>query len=181
MNELGFVALVFGILGVLFTIKQNVWCWPFAIISVVASIIEFYNERLYGDMALQVFYFFAAIYGWWFWKKESLTEFKVSHIPLKWILILIFASAVQFLIYYFLLKKFKGDKIIFDAILTALSVSATYMMTRKWLENWLTWVIIDLAYVILYIQKDMWLFAVLNVFFTTMAAYGFFEWKKGKV
>lgn len=181
MTLLGLVALIFGILGVLFTIKQNIWCWPFAIISVVASILEFYKERLFGDMALQIFYLFAAVYGWWYWKKESVEEFKISRIPVKWIFILIIASVIQFVMYYALLKKFKGDKIIFDALLTALSVSATYMMTRKWLENWPTWVIIDLAYVILYIQKEMWLFAVLNLFFTLMAAYGFFEWEKRKL
>ena len=79
-----------------------------------------------------------------------------------------------------LLKYFKGDQVIFDAILTACSISATYMMTKKWIENWLCWVLIDFAYIVLYGIKDLWLYAILYFVFTLMAAYGFYTWKKQK-
>ena len=66
----------------------------------------------------------------------------------------------------------------FDATLTACSLTATYMMTKKWVENWFVWVLIDGAYVVLYGVKYMCVFAVLYLFFTIMAFYGWIKWRK---
>ncbi len=177
MSVLATIALITGVLGVLFTIMQRIWCWPFALISVVTSSFEFYNERLFGDMALQGFYFITGIYGWYYWKKNENKEFYVAHTPRKMWLFMFLATIIQSVIYYFLLKQFKGDQIEFDAILTACSITATFMMTKKWIENWAFWVLIDLAYVILYWKKDMPLFSILYFVFTVMAAYGFYSWR----
>lgn len=178
MTLLGLIALITGVLGVLLTIKQSVWCWPAALISVITSSIEFYEQRLFGDMALQVFYFISGLYGWYYWGKNKADTFSVTRTPSSKWLILIGATALQFIVYYFLLQKFKGDKVLIDALLTAASITATFMMTKKWLENWLAWVLIDLTYVFLYGVKNMWLFAVLYLVFTIMAAYGYLQWKK---
>jgi nicotinamide mononucleotide transporter len=178
MTLLSLTALLFGVLGVLFTIRQSIWCWPLALISVIASFAEFYKERLFGDMMLQLFYFVSGIYGWWFWDRNRNKEFKVSLLPKVIIKYLLGFSVLQALVYYFILIKFNGDKPLFDACLTASSITATYMMTRKWIENWIAWIAIDLLYIVLYGIKHMWLFALLYFIFAAMAAYGFNLWKK---
>ncbi len=178
MSVLGIIALISGVLGVWLTIKENIWCWPVSIMAVCASIAEFYEERLFGDMGLQVFYLGTAVYGWYFWDKNKEKEFKVEKMPLKLIPVLVVVTVVQIVLFYFLIGFLKGDKVLFDATLTACSLTATYMMTKKWVENWLTWVLIDGAYVVLYGVKFMWLFAVLYLFFTIMAFYGWIKWRK---
>lgn len=178
MTLLSVIAFVFGTLGVWLTIKQNIWCWFFALISVVASIVEFYNERLFGDMSLQVFYFFAGVYGWIYWNKKQNETFEVKKIKLKIVPLLLLVTIAQTILYYFLLLRFGGDKPLFDAILTACSLTATYMMTKKWVENWAVWVLIDGTYILLYGIKEMWLFALLYLLFTIMAFYGWRKWSK---
>lgn len=178
MTILGIIALISGIAGVLLTIKQNIWCWPMALVSVITSGIEFYQSKLFGDMALQVFYFVSGIYGWFFWNIKTKVLFDVSLTPRKKILPLIVFTAIQYTVYYYLLSFLKGDKIIYDAILTALSITATYMMTKKWLENWICWVAIDFAYIGLYISKELYLYAVLYFIFAIMAFAGYLNWKK---
>lgn len=180
MTLLGIIALISGVAGVLLTIKQNIWCWPMALISVVTSCIEFYQSRLFGDMALQVFYFVSGVYGWIYWKRKKNESFKIVHVPLKLIWPLLAFTLVQFGIYYYLLSVFKGDKVVLDALLTACSITATYMMTKKWLENWLFWVIIDFVYIGLYFSKDLYLYALLYFVFTVMALAGYLNWKKIK-
>jgi nicotinamide mononucleotide transporter len=86
-------------------------------------------------------------------------------------------TLVQSIAYYFLLSTLRGDQALFDAVLTAASLTATFMMTKRWIENWLAWVIIDLAYVALYGIKNMWLFALLYFVFAGMAWYGWKQWK----
>lgn len=181
MSALGIVALITGALGVWLTIKQSIWCWPFALTSVVTSIIEFYHVRLYGDMALQVFYFFAGIYGWLYWNKKKGETFEVKHLDAHLIPLLMIITVLQAILYYYLLVYFKGDRPLLDAILTACSLTTTFMMTKKWVENWMIWVVIDASYIVLYGLKDMWLFAILNLIFTIIAFYGWLKWRREAV
>jgi nicotinamide mononucleotide transporter len=178
MSFLSVIAFISGALGVWLTIRQTIWCWPVALVSVVTSMAEFYNEHLYGDMSLQVFYFFAGVYGWIYWHQHGKMEFRVERMKISLLPLLLMVTLAQAVLYYFLLVKFGGDKPVLDAFLTGASLTATYMMTRKWLENWMAWVFIDGAYVFLYGIKSMWLFAVLYLLFTIIALYGWIKWRK---
>lgn len=177
MEPLSILAFVTGVCGVWLTVKKNIWCWPMALVSVVASAIEFYRHQLYGDMSLQAVYFAAGIYGWYYWKTQSDKDFKPAKTPQKAWPLLILITVLQSLIYYLLLKQVKGDQALLDAALTAASLTATYMMTRRWQENWAAWVLIDLVYVFLYAVKTMWLFGILYLVFAGMAYYGWIKWR----
>ena len=93
------IALITGILGVLLTIRQNIWCWPMALIAVVISIVAFYKARLFGDMFLNVFYFFSGVYGWYYWHQKKEEEFNVTHVPRKQIWILVVMTIIQIVVY----------------------------------------------------------------------------------
>ena len=172
------IALITGVLGVLLTVLESIWCWPMALISVVISTITFYNQRLFGDMSLNVFYFFSGAYGWYYWGSRKTQAFRVSALPWKYVPWIIVSIAVQSVAYYYILTYFRSDQVLFDSILTACSFTCTYLMTKKWVENWLLWVMIDASYVFLYIIKEMPTYAILYSFLTLMAAYGFYAWKK---
>jgi nicotinamide mononucleotide transporter len=178
VTTLSVIAFIFGAIGVWLTIRQTIWCWPVSLVAVIASVAEFFNERLYGDMALQVFYFFAGVYGWVFWKRNSSKEFFVTKMPFLWWPWLLVATAAQAIVYFLIIVYFGGDRPGLDALLTAASLTATFMMTRKFIENWLSWLIIDLVYVYLYGIKEMWLFAALYLIFAGMAFYGWRDWKR---
>jgi len=178
LTALSVIAFVFGALGVWLTIKQTIWCWPVSLVAVAASVAEFYNERLFGDMALQVFYFGAGVYGWIYWNKRNSSAFSATSVPSRWWIVLAAGTITQAILYYFIISYFRGDRVLLDSVLTAASLTATYMMTRKWTENWLAWVIIDLTYIYLYAAKEMWLFSALCALFAAMAFYGWRQWKR---
>ena len=178
MTGLGILAFIFGAAGVWLTVKQNILCWPISLVAVIASVIEFYRQHLFGDMTLQVFYFFASVYGWMYWNKKKDESFVTKHIDSKLIPLLLVITVIQAITYYYLLINFGGDKPLLDAILTAASLTNTFIMTKKWLENWLAWILIDISYVLLYGIKSMWPFALLYFLFAVMACYGWIKWKK---
>ena len=172
------IALITGVLGVLLTIFESIWCWPAALFSVIISGITFYNQRLFGDFSLQIFYLVSGVYGWFYWNKKKSTNFSISKLPSKYIVPIICSILIQSVVYYYLLKHFKSDQILFDSILTSCSFTCTFMMTKKWIENWLFWVLIDFAYIFLYLIKDLPAYALLYGFFSIMALYGYYSWKK---
>ena len=65
-----------------------------------------------------------------------------------------------------------------DASTTVFSLVATFMVTKKVLENWVYWIIIDAVSVYLYFSRDLHLTAVLFVIFTLLAITGYVSWNK---
>ena len=65
-----------------------------------------------------------------------------------------------------------------DAFTTCYSLSATYMVTKKIIGNWLYWIVIDLVSIYLYAQRDYYLTAVQYGLFTLLAVYGYKVWRK---
>lgn len=65
-----------------------------------------------------------------------------------------------------------------DTLTTALSIVATWMLAKKYIEHWIIWIFVDLVSSGLYIYKSLWPTVILFLVYTFMAFLGYFEWKK---
>jgi nicotinamide mononucleotide transporter len=172
-----------GAICVIFVVRQNIWNFPVGIANNVFFIILFLESRLYGDMALQIVYILLALLGWWQWiygSKER-SALKVSNTSVREILIL-FALGVILttgLREYFIFIKDSAPFL--DALTTVLSLIAQYMLNYKRIENWYVWIIADVIYVGLYIQKDLFLTAILYAIFIGLCISGLIAWRKSQL
>lgn len=181
MTTLEITGTIFALLGVYLTVKQNIWCWPVAIIALIIYIYIFFQSKLYGDMGLQGIYILASVYGWYEWKygKQDKHKLKVHRASIRTIGIAILVSIVLTAVLgYVLHLKTDSDVPYWDAGTTVFSLLATWMMARKQLENWIFWIIIDLLYVGIYIYKGLYVTGLQYFIFTVMAVYGLIEWRK---
>ncbi|MCK9256040.1 MAG: nicotinamide riboside transporter PnuC [Bacteroidales bacterium] len=180
------LAAFLGLLGIFLQIKQNAWYWFTAIIMVILYIYVFFVSGFYADMSFQFYYLFVSIYGWIHWirtknisKTEKLQVFKLSKLH-KFFALLV--STLFFVIIYLILIKFTDSKVpVGDAFTTALSITATWLLARKILENWLFWIVVDLISTILYVYKSLYPSAILFFVLTVLAVIGYFKWKKALV
>ena len=180
MNSLEIIGFVLTILGVILSSYQLILSWPINIISPIVYIFIFYKSKLYGDMLLQFMFIGLAVYGWINWSRKVMKPKQaVTKISVVFLLVYFLISVVLSFILYFLLIKFTNSDVpIADAILTSLSVSASIMAAKKQIENWLVWIVVDIAYVFLYYQKTLFVTAFLYGIITLLAAYAYFQWKK---
>ena len=65
-----------------------------------------------------------------------------------------------------------------DGFLTAGSLLGQALLSRKKIDNWLVWIVVDILYVALYIYKDLMLTAFLYAIFVVLAGYGWRAWSK---
>jgi nicotinamide mononucleotide transporter len=65
-----------------------------------------------------------------------------------------------------------------DAVTTALSLTAQYMLSRKLLENWFVWMTADVIYIALYCYKSLYLTGLLYLLFFAMCIAGYAGWRK---
>ena len=180
-NRWEILAVIFGIISVYLSTREHIWSWPTALVNVALYFIVFLEAKLYADMGLQVVYFALSLYGWyeWLYGGENRTELHVSRVTralgLKLLLIGLASAALLGTI----LARFTDASLPYlDSATTSTSLVAQWMMTRKILENWAVWVVVDVVYVGMFIFKKLYLTAGLYAVFLVLAVMGFIQWKR---
>ena len=175
------IAVVFGIVSVYLSVRENIWSWPTAIVNVGMYILVFHRARLYADMGLQVFYVAISVYGWYEWLHGGAgrTELTVSRGTRRLFLFLLGLGLVGAAALGTLLARFTNASLPYvDSATTTTSLIAQWMMARKILENWIVWVAVDVVYIGMFLFKNLYLTALLYLVFLVLAAIGYRQWKK---
>ena len=181
MSPIELFAVIFGIISVYLSVKQNIWSWPTAIVNVTLYIVVFYESRLYADMGLQVVYIVLSCYGWyqWLYGGANRTELPVTRATRRSAVVLPAIGLVSMAILGTLLHRTTNAALPYlDSTTTATSLIAQWMMTRKILENWLVWVAVDVVYIGMFIYKNLYLTAGLYAVFLVLAAMGYRDWRR---
>lgn len=182
-NRIELSGAILGILYVLFSIRQSIYTWPTGLLTSVLYIVVFFKSALYASAGLQVYYVFISIYGWYFWLRGNNTKSKsqipVQNISHRLILKITITTLLIYISILFLLINFSDSDVpLLDSLTTSLSITATWMLARKYIEHWIIWIFIDIVSSGLYIYKNLWPTVVLYSVYTIMAIIGYAEWKK---
>ena len=177
---------VLGIAMVVCNIKQIHWAWPLAFVSSVLYFFVFWDFKLFAEASLQIFFAVLALWGWWQWLRGVQSDGQnagqaivVQTLSSRNAIQLITVSAVLWLAIGLFLKNFTvSDVPWWDAFPTALSLVATYLLGRKYIENWPTWVVVNLVSIALFAYKGLWLTVGLYFVFAVMAVIGWQSWRK---
>ena len=177
---LEWLGTISGFACVYLAAKQNIWNWPIAIISVLAYSILFYEYKLYGDAVLQLYFLATSVYGWYYWLKRKVEHAKpIVSLTNKELLKVALAVIILTIIMGGILDRFTDSNVPYaDGFCTSMSFIAQFLMTRKVLQNWILWIVVDIAYVPLYLYKDLALTTVLYIFFLVLATMGYLDWRR---
>ncbi|TFH46317.1 MAG: nicotinamide riboside transporter PnuC [Lysobacterales bacterium] len=181
MTAIEAIAVVFGVICVWLTVKQNIWCWPTGLVQVFLFIFIFYNAKLYSDLILHVIYVGMQIYGWNHWlrggKEKASLPVSTMRIPgrLVWGLVCIIGTFA----WGWLMKSFTDAAVPYaDAFTTVTSLVAQWLMARKRLESWWFWIAVDVIAIGVYFYKELYLTTGLYAVFLVLATIGFIAWRK---
>ena len=180
MNPFEVVAALFGMINVFLVVRENIWCWPTGIVNVAMYIFVFHEAKLYADMGLQVVYLALSFYGWheWLHGGKDRGILQVSRTPRAGFGALALAGVLgSVLLGRFLSHATDAALPFWDSTTTSFSLVAQGMMTRKWIENWLVWISVDVVYVGMYLYKQLYVTAVLYAVFLGLSVLGLREWR----
>lgn len=182
-NKVELLGALLGVLYIFFSIRQHILTWPVGLLTSILYIIVFFRSGFYADMGLQFYYVFISIYGWYYWLKGGDKKGE-EDLPVRKITrdVLIKSTLATVLIYafiLFILIRFTDSTVPFmDSFTTALSIIATWMLAKKYIEHWYIWIIVDTVSAGLYVYKNLYPTVILFLVYTVMAIIGYFEWKK---
>jgi nicotinamide mononucleotide transporter len=179
MNIIEIVGVAFGLISVYLTVKQSILSWPTGIISVIAFGLLFFDIKLYADMTLQGFYIITGFIGWYMWKfgGEKKTELKVSTLTNTQRFAVAFVLTPLVFVIGWVLRAYTDAALPFiDSFAAALSIVAQLLLMKKYLENWMLWITVDVISIGMYIFKGVYLTAGLYVIYLILATLGLIEW-----
>ena len=170
-----------GLIYLYFSIRQKLLLWLFGILNAIFLLVVYWKSGIYAYMLLQIYYLVVSVYGWIHWVRGNPETHELPFTRLnasKAFLFLAVSLAIGFAI-YFLLRGFTDSDIPWlDAMTTAFSITATWMLARKILEHWLVWIVVDSVLSGLYVVKHLYPMVLLFLVYTVMAVYGYSSWKK---
>ncbi len=179
-----------GLLYLWLEYKASIHLWLVGIIMPALYIMVYYEAGLYADCGINVYYLLAALYGWWEWKRhipdtDSLDSTppiqSFCHAPafvaracrLTGITVLLFVGIA------WLLLRFTDSTVPWlDAFTTALSITAMWMLAKRYVEQWLVWIVVDVVSAGLYVYKELYFTAGLYLLYALIAVLGYRKWKQ---
>ena len=200
------VGTLFGLLCIWYASKEKLINYPFGLINVTLFAIIFFQIQLYASLLLQIFFFAANIYGWYAWSRQTADQ--EAELQIRWLprgkaliwgvvcvagillmtfnidrvfatLTLVAVNLMQALGLNVQMPELQPDAFPFwDSSMMVLSIVAMLLMTRKYVENWLLWVIIDVISVAIFGYQGVYAMALEYVLLTLIALNGSWLWIK---
>ena len=181
MTGLEIIATITGIASVALQAKEKIIAWPLAILSVSILAYIFFFQKLYSDFGLHIVYIILNGYGWFIWsQKKGLKEVTSTKLLVRaeFIISLFIILLLTTILGYLMSTYTDADLAYFDAFTTSGSLVAQYLLAKKYLQNWLIWIIVDVVAIPLYIYKGLWIIAGLFVVYLLICIWGYIEWKR---
>ena len=182
VSWLEIVAFVLALVMVVMNMRVNPIAWPLAIVSSLLYFALFWNSRLYGDASLQIFFAIVALWGWRQWLRGTQadgSDLQVRSMPASgrgWLLV---ALAAAWPATGLFLKTFTNTDVPWwDAFPTAASVIGQWLLGRKYIENWIAWIVVNIVSVGLFAYKGLWLTTLLYGLFIAMSLLGWRAWQR---
>ncbi|WP_371189482.1 nicotinamide riboside transporter PnuC [Thalassotalea maritima] len=175
------LAVALSVTYVVLVARNNVWCWPAALVSTLIFTIIFYDVSLLMESLLNAYYMIMAVYGWYRWKNAHfiLGDNSLRICTWRWqrhVLLITMLSVISVVLGWFMDNYTLADYAYLDTFTTVFAIATTYLVTIKLLENWFYWIVINLVSVYLYLQKGLEPTAMLAIFNVVMCFFGIHKW-----
>lgn len=186
---LGLITSLSGMLCVVLVAKGKLANYYPGILNVLLYAYLSYQQGFYGEVALNILYFLPMqLIGLLLWKKHQAKNQDISDIAVNmlskkkkiiWGIIIVAAT----ILLGHVLQEMGGAQPYVDATTTILQIAAQFFMIKRLVEQWITWIIVDM------VSIWMWLTAFLTsgndvtvlimwVAYLFNAIYGYYNWKK---
>ena len=183
LDWLDIFTTILGLIYIWLEYRAHIALWVIGIIMPALDIILYWQHGLYGDAGMACYYTLAAFYGLCVWKFKK-TRKKKESLPIifmprnQYLPALLFFLISWGAIYYVLVTWTNSTVPLLDSFTNAVSFVALWALARKYVEQWILWIIVDAVCTFLYIQKGIPFKAFLYGLYVIIAVAGYQKWKR---
>ena len=177
------IAFVLALANIACNVYEVHWGWPLSIVASVLYAWLFFESKLYGETGVNLFFALSSVWGWWQWVRGSRANtgapLQIARLERWGVVFSLVGFGALWLIFALLLRNVTDSDVPWaDGFVTAGSVIGTVLLGRKYIENWLVWVVVNTASLGLFAFKGLTLTVVLYGLFLVLAVWGWVGWKQ---
>lgn len=185
---LGFTIFITGVLCVVLAAKGNLMSYVFGMYNTVGYAYLAYVNGLFGEVMLNLLFFVPMnVVGFYMWKNNRKDgKLSMRQMEPKGLLLVGAVCAIGCLLLGIGLSFIPGQNSPYiDAITTVLSIVATLLMVRRFKEQWLVYIVLNMFTVLLWVIRmlegsgEALLMIVMWSAYLVNAVYGYYNWSKG--
>lgn len=169
----------FGLLYLFFEYRASMLMWPFGLLMSGFYIFVFAASGFYSGAAINVYYIVMGIYGWLVWRKKAQESQKLRHIRQSSHFVLLALSV--FALWgglSFFLSKTNSPVFVVDALITSLSLVAMWMLTQRYVEQWILLIIANVISVFAFAYSQLYFTSAMYAVYAIASLAAYFHWKK---
>lgn len=168
-----------GLWCVWLTTQKRLLNFPVGIANCLLLLFLFGQSRLFADAGLQLVFIALGIHGWRQWMRGRIGNvIPVSLLTPRGVLAALATSVAMTAALFAVLTWAKGSVPLFDALITALSLTAQWLLNQRKLQTWYFWIVVDLISIPVYLYKDLYLIALLYTLFLGLCVLGLQRWRR---
>ena len=183
---LDMLTTILGLAYILLEYRASIWLWAVGFAMQSLGIVLYYQKGLYADCGMEFYYLAMTVYGFFYWIRKPAggegtkpAATPITHFPVRLALVWGVATLLAWGALYWFLAHFTDSTVpVADAFTTALSFVGIWALARKYLEQWLIWIVVDVVTCVLYFYKDIPFKACLYALYVVIAILGYRKWKR---
>ena len=180
----GVIAGIAGCISVILTAKGRWMMYPIGFIQNIKYTILAFQNMFYGEVIEQVFYVVTMIWGMFAWAKNMNTnedgtqDVKTRKFTaLEWVLS-IAATVIATWGFGVILSRIGAAQPYTDAATNVMAFFAQIMMVKRFREQWVWWLLIDLLCIKMWMVAGNWSMVAMYIAWTINCIYGWCNWSK---
>lgn len=181
INPFEVVAMLITVVSIWLATKENIWYYPTGLVALLMYTWIYYEAKLYAEALLQIVCFALMVYGWYEWLHGGANKkvLAVTNTPRwAWMSGIVAGLLLSALTIAIQLRLTDNPNPYVDSSLLAWSLVAQWMTARKWIENWILWVLINTVSIPLYVVRGLWPTVILYIALWILAIMGYREWRR---
>ena len=169
-----------GIMEMVLGVKGRRSNYIFALFSAIGTMVVAFMDHFYGNMAINIFYIFICIIGFYLWgkhrnKDKNVIALRLSPWQIVFVAITLIVATVSL---NTVLEYFGGHFTVLDSTSTILIILASILGVLRYREQWLIWFIADTLTLIMWLNTSNPAAIIMRAFLIIGSIYGYFNWRK---
>jgi nicotinamide mononucleotide transporter len=168
-----------GLLYLYYEYKADIKIWATGILMSIFYVYVYLVNDFYAFAAINVYYIITQIYGWTKWTQKKEEEKPLCYMPLKYIAPLSGITALLFILLAILLFQTGESTVAWgDSFITSLSIVAIWMLSRKYIEQWIPLIVANLASIFIFYHQELYPTSLMYAVYFVVSIFGYINWKR---
>ena len=183
-TPIGIIAGISGVISVVLCAKGKISFYFIGFVQTISYLFLAWQNCFYGEVMENIFYLVTMIWGIFVWKKNSIVDDKGSaHVealkftPKMWVLSILGTVICTIAMGYWL-TTIGSHQAYTDAATNILAIFAQILMVKRYREQWIWWLVIDILCLKMWFVAGNWSMVAMYIAWTINCIYGWYNWNK---